>query len=212
MGAEQLGWFYFDGQLRYKDGHGWTERYKPIDGPGALSRASKGTPSGQPKDRPSPGVGEPRRRTSYLVTALCAGLLGLAGGFGLGAGMFSAEGADGLTSWASGQVDHVSSLFSPTTPSTAVPLAKTKQMPAPTGAAKSALLVRDVNAFAPGGPPIATVPPSYDHPSAPDCLKFRDQVRAWSNFQNAHRPIGFSNDLPSSGDLQYLQTACGLAY
>ena len=173
MGADQLGWFYFDGQLRYKDGHGWTDRYKPIEGPGAKAPVSKATPSGDTDPGGSPSAG-PRRRKSQLVPAVCAGLLGIGIGLGIGLGMSGG-------------------LLKP-------------------DARKPASVPRDVNAFARGGPSPATIPASYGHPSHSDCLRLRDQVRAWSAFQNAHRPTGFSTDLPSSGDVQYLHMACGLGY
>ena len=101
-------------------------------------------------------------------------------------------------SLAGDRADQVKAMVSPQPISTSEPLT------APGG--------RDVNAFAPGGPPPATIPLSYDHPSHTACVKFRDQVRAWSDFQNAHRPSGFTNDLPSSGDLQYLHATCNLGY
>ncbi len=217
MGADcQLGWYYFDGQLRYKDGHGWTERYKPIEGPGTMARATKNNTSDDAGAIPSPVTGPTRRRISYLVTAVCAGMLGL--GLGLGGGNLSPDVVHGGVSWASEQVGQVSALFYPKAPSTPTPLTdptakvKTNVTNAQPVAADPSGTRRDVNAFAMGGPAPATVPASYDHPRPSDCLKFRDQLRAWSEFQNAHRPTGFTNHLPSNGDVQYLQAACGLSY
>ena len=212
MGADQLGWFYFNGQLRYKDGHGWTDRYKPIEGPGVKPPASKGKPSDDTCAGQAPSVGEPPRRKPHLVTAVCAGLLGL--GLGLGGSLLKPDVIHGSFSWAGSQVGEVSALFSAKAPSTPVSLAgaKAKVTPDRPVANSTASVPRDVNAFAPGGPFPATMPASYDHPSHSDCLKLRDQVRAWSDFQNAHRPKGFSHDLPSSGDVQYLRKACGLSY
>lgn len=71
---------------------------------------------------------------------------------------------------------------------------------------------RDANGFALGGPPAPTGPANYTHPTHSDCLKNLDQVRAWSTYQNAHRPPGSTNYLPSSGDVQYLSVVCGLSY
>lgn len=31
MGADHPAWYYVDGQLRYKDGAGWTDQYQSID-------------------------------------------------------------------------------------------------------------------------------------------------------------------------------------
>ena len=212
MGADQLGWFYFNGQLRYKDGHGWTDRYKPIEGHGVKPPASKGQPSDDTRAGQAPSVGEPARRKPHLVTAVCAGLLGL--GLGLGGGLLKPDVVHGWFSWAGSQVGEVAGLFSPEAPSTPVPLAdaKAKVTPDRAVAKNTANVPRDVNVFAPGGPSPATMTAGYDHPSHSDCLKLRDQVRAWSDFQNAHRPTGFAPDLPSSGDVQYLREACGLSY
>jgi hypothetical protein len=212
MRADQLGWYYFNGQMRYKDGNGWTERYKPVDGPGATSTRVKVQFADGATAPTPPVVRQPRRRLSLLLTALCAGLLGVA----VGGAVVNPAAMHGWFSWANDQASQVSSLFSPQAPSTQVPLAdpqaQVKAAPAQRVAPTVTGAGRDVNAFAMGGPPPATVPVGYDHPSHPDCLKFRDQVRAWSDFQNAHRPPGFSRDLPSSGDVQYLLTACGLSY
>ena len=79
-------------------------------------------------------------------------------------------------------------------------------------AAVKAPVRRDANGFALGGPPAATSPTNYDSPSNSDCLQFRDELRAWSNYQNEHRPAGSTNDLPSSGEVQYLYIACHLEY
>jgi len=81
-----------------------------------------------------------------------------------------------------------------------------------TAAATPTSVGRDANGFALGGPPAPTGPANYDHPTHSDCLKHLDQVRAWSTYQNAHRPPGSTNYLPSSGDVQYLFVVCGLRY
>lgn len=71
---------------------------------------------------------------------------------------------------------------------------------------------RDANGFALGGPPQAIAPANYDNPSQSDCLQFQNELRAWSNYQNEHRPAGSTNDLPASGDVQYLFVVCHLRY
>jgi len=71
---------------------------------------------------------------------------------------------------------------------------------------------RDANGFALGGPPAPRGPANYEHPSHADCLRHLREVRAWSHYQNAHRPAGSTNYLPSSGDVQYLFVVCGLRY
>jgi len=192
LSVNQLGWYYFNGQLRYRDGLGWTDRYKPIEGPGAPP-PSNSKSSDHADAHASPG-GKQSRRGSYLLAAACAVLLGL----GVSVALHSPDTLHGWVLLASERANQVKALVSSRAPST----------PGPLTAGES----RDVNAFAPGGPPPATVPLRYDHPSHSDCLKFRDEVRAWSDFQNAHRPSGFTNHLPSSGDVQYLHSACGLGY
>ncbi|MEO8519215.1 MAG: hypothetical protein ABI438_08520 [Dermatophilaceae bacterium] len=188
MGVAQLGWFYFDGQLRYKDAHGWTERYKPIDGPRAGTapatektldaKADKSRRSKRPSKQVQPRQA-PRRRVAHLVTVVCAGLLGL----GLGGGWLKPDLVHGNVSWVTVHV----------------------------GQAQKAPAGPSIDAFALGGPAPATVPANYSHPSPAECLKFRDQLRAWSQYQNAHRPTGFVS-LPSASDLQFLTTSCGLSY
>jgi len=81
---------------------------------------------------------------------------------------------------------------------------KVTTTPAPVG--------RDSNGFALGGPPQPSSPANYDHPSHSDCLRFLTELRAWSAYQNQHRPAGSTNDLPSSGEVQYLFVVCGLRY
>ncbi|GAB3487839.1 hypothetical protein [Flexivirga lutea] len=71
---------------------------------------------------------------------------------------------------------------------------------------------RDANGFALGGPPAPTPPANYNNPSHADCLKYLSELRAWSDYQNQHRPAGSTNDLPGSGDVQYLWSACHLNY
>lgn len=90
--------------------------------------------------------------------------------------------------------------------------AKIAALKAATRAAPKMAVGRDSNGFALSGPPAATPPANYSHPSQSDCLKFRRQLRTWSNYQNAHRPAGSTSMLPSSGEVQYLYVVCGLKY
>lgn len=71
---------------------------------------------------------------------------------------------------------------------------------------------RDKNGFALGGPTYPKSPADYTHPTPTECSLFRTQLRAWSDFQNAHRPPGATNGLPFSADVQYLFTVCHLDY
>lgn len=184
MGADQLGWFYFDGQLRYKDANGWTERYKPIEIRGAAA-----PPRGKTLDAKAeaePGSKAPRRRgrsrrrrVTHVLTVVCAGLLGL----GLGGGWLRPDLLHGNVSWVTVHV----------------------------GRAQRAPAGPSIDAFAVGGPSPATVPAIYNRPTHSECVRFRDQLRAWSQYQNAHRPAGYAK-LPSASDLQFLTTTCGLSY
>jgi hypothetical protein len=90
--------------------------------------------------------------------------------------------------------------------------AAAKAASAKAASAKAAPVRRDANGFALGGPPAPTAPANYEHPSQSDCLRFRDQLRAWSDYQNLHRPRGAISNLPSSGEIQYLYAMCGLDY
>ncbi|TWP33009.1 hypothetical protein [Leekyejoonella antrihumi] len=71
-------------------------------------------------------------------------------------------------------------------------------------------IARDANGFALGGPAPAQQPGA--HPSRQDCLTYLAEDRAWSNYQNEHRPVGSTNALPFSADVQYLYTVCHLNY
>lgn len=57
-----------------------------------------------------------------------------------------------------------------------------------------------------------TPPSDYGHPSHAECLSYRSELRAWSNYQNQHRPAGSANNLPMSGEVQYLWMSCRLNY
>jgi hypothetical protein len=89
--------------------------------------------------------------------------------------------------------------------------AKESEAASPT-ASEDGAVRRDANGFALDGPPQAKGPANYNHPSHSDCLRFRDELRAWSNYQNQHRPVGYTNILPSSGEVQYLYMFCHLEY
>ncbi|TWP35196.1 hypothetical protein [Leekyejoonella antrihumi] len=57
---------------------------------------------------------------------------------------------------------------------------------------------RDANGFARGGPPTPTSPSNYNHPSHADCLRFLTELRAWSNYQNLHRPLARPTTSPAA--------------
>lgn len=57
-----------------------------------------------------------------------------------------------------------------------------------------------------------TPPSDYGHPSHAECLSYRSELRARSNYQNQHRPAGSANNLPMSGEVQYLWMSCRLNY
>lgn len=103
MGADTLGWYYFDGQLRYKNAEGWTDEYKPIEGPRAAARPLKSEPTSPANAKSSPDVKRPRRRTSPLVIAVCSASLG----FGLGGGLLNADALHGLVSWTTDKASQI---------------------------------------------------------------------------------------------------------
>lgn len=70
---------------------------------------------------------------------------------------------------------------------------------------------RDANGFAVGGPVAPGGPVNYK-PSRAYCLTYRDQLRAWSTYQNAHRAAGSTTQLPRTSDVQYLYVVCGLKF
>ena len=69
---------------------------------------------------------------------------------------------------------------------------------------------RDANGFAVDGPALPDAP--SEQSSAADCRAYRDQLRAWSNYQNAHRPPGATAGLPMSSQVQNLYLVCNLGY
>jgi len=70
----------------------------------------------------------------------------------------------------------------------------------------------DEHGFALGGPPAPTIPAKKDNPSHSECVKLRNQLHAWSHYQNAYRPADSTDRLPSKGVVRYLSTECGLEY
>jgi hypothetical protein len=110
---------------------------------------------------------------------------------------------------------HAESLTTPSAPPPThkvTPSRIPSKSPAPKVVTTPAPVGRDANGFALGGPPQPSSPANYDHPSHSDCQRFLTQLRAWSTYQNQHRPAGSTNYLPSSGEVQYLFVVCGLRY
>jgi hypothetical protein len=119
MGGEKPGWYYAgNGQLRYHDGDGLTDQYKPIEGPQATTVLLDTEPS-DTRSNKSPDVKKPHRRTSHFVIALCVALLAL----GVGGGLLKAGVLSSWASWASAQAGQGSTVKAPpapTKPATAV--------------------------------------------------------------------------------------------
>jgi len=109
MGEDKAGWYYVDGQLRYKDGAGWTDQYKPIAGPRSTAQAVNNEPTPQAKTNSSRAPKAPRRKTSPLVIAVCAGLLG----FSLGGGLLNADAFHGWVDWATVKASQIHTPISP---------------------------------------------------------------------------------------------------
>lgn len=108
MGVD-TGWFYADGQLRYKDADGWTEQYRAIESQGATAQPVKGNPPTDKAIAKSSTKAKPRRRTSTLAFAVTAGILG----FGLGSGPPNGESSAGWVSWATAKASQISTRISP---------------------------------------------------------------------------------------------------
>jgi hypothetical protein len=70
----------------------------------------------------------------------------------------------------------------------------------------------DEHGFALGGPPAPTIVAKKDNPSHSECVKLRNQMHAWSDYQNAYRPADSTDRLPSKGVVRYLSTECGLKF
>ena len=102
------GWFYIDGQLRYKDDDGWTERYKAIESQGATAKPVKSA-TDKAIAKSSTEAKHPRLRTSTLVIAVAAGLLG----FGLGGGLPNSDTSDGWVSWVTAKASMIPAMISP---------------------------------------------------------------------------------------------------
>ena len=119
MGEDKPGWYYVGtGKLRYNDGDGWTDQYKPIEGP-----RTETTPMvdewSDARLKKSPDKTNPHRRTSPVVIALCVGLLAL----GVGGGLLK---AGPLSAWATEQAGQISALISPPAPTAQAIAAKPK--------------------------------------------------------------------------------------
>ena len=114
MSVDNAGWYYVDGQLRYKDDDGWTERYRAVESQGATARPLNSEPTDKATDSSSTHPKEPRRRTSSVAIAVAAGLLG----FGLGSGLPNGEALDGWVSWATQKVGEISAFITPPPPAT----------------------------------------------------------------------------------------------
>lgn len=115
MSVDSPGWYYTDGQLRYKDDAGWTERYKAVAGPRATNTPVDSEPTDNGSANSAPDAKQPRRRTSRLAIAVCAGLLG----FGVGSGPPNGDSLDGWVSWATwatAKASQISATFSPPVP------------------------------------------------------------------------------------------------
>ncbi len=210
MGSDTPGWFYASGQLRYRDSDGWTDQYKPIVERRAAAKPASGETTDQAKASPSPDAKRSRRRThrrrtSPVLIAMLSGLVG----FGLGGGLLNADAFRGWADWASQKASETYAMVSPQTPPAKAKAAATSPQPV---AAKTAPVRRDAKGFVVGGPAAAKRPADDENPSQSDCRKYLDQVRAWSDYQNAHRPAGSASLLPSSSDKQYLATVCGLTF
>ena len=109
MGQDPPGWYYVgNGQLRYKFGDFWTDQYKTI---GHSERAVP-TASIESLDpvpaRTSPIARMPHSRTPRVLTAVCAGLLGLT----VGGGLLKPDVRHQWVSWATAQASQLSALIS----------------------------------------------------------------------------------------------------
>lgn len=98
-----------------------------------------------------------------------------------------------------------------TTPATSRPAAGCQTYPGPVGdLVIDPCARRDANGFAVDGPALPDAP--SEQSSAAECRAYRDQLRAWSNYQNAHRPPGATAGLPMSSQVQNLYLVCNLGY
>jgi hypothetical protein len=137
MGAREPMWYYVgEGQLRYKDGDGWTDQYKTIDEPEAAAQPASTESLDPSHAHTSSDVGRHRRGPSHLRMAIFAALLGL----GVVGGLLEPDAVQGLVARATNLTSHNSAPTSPTSPST----------PAVSGAAKVKAKAR---------PPLRVTPP-----------------------------------------------------
>jgi len=100
MREAESGWYYVGhGQLRYKDGHGWTDRYQDLDKDGGHpprhSAPVGPDDDGQPAAKGSPRGRIPRRHATIRVVVL-TGLIGLA----VTGGVLKPDVPQGWVSWA----------------------------------------------------------------------------------------------------------------
>ena len=115
MGQDPPGWYYVgNGQLRYKFGDFWTDQYKTIGHseqavPTASIESSDPVPT-----HTVPTMRLPHLRTPRLITAVCAGLLGL----GVGGGLLTPDVRHEWASWAVAQASQLSALISGQAPLT----------------------------------------------------------------------------------------------
>ena len=115
MGQDPPGWYYVgNGQLRYKFGDFWTDQYKTIGhseqaDPTASIESSDPVPT-----HTVPTMRLPHLRTPRLITAVCAGLLGL----GVGGGLLTPDVRHEWASWAVAQASQLSALISGQAPLT----------------------------------------------------------------------------------------------
>jgi len=109
MGQDPPGWYYVgNGQLRYKFGDFWTDQYKTIDhSERAVPTASIESLDPVPAHT-SPIARLPHSRTPRVLTAVCAGLLGLS----VGGGLLKPDVRHQWVSWATAQARQLSALIS----------------------------------------------------------------------------------------------------
>ncbi len=112
MDVDNTGWYYTNGQLRYKDEDGWTERYKAVAGPRATKAPADSEPTDNGIANSVPDAKLPRRRTLRLAIAVCAGLLG----FGVGNDPPNGDSSDGWVAWATAKATQISAMISAPVP------------------------------------------------------------------------------------------------
>lgn len=172
MGEDKPGWYYVGtGQLRYHDGDGWTDQYKPIEGPKTSSVPVINESSDAARSNKSPDVKKPHRRTSPIVIALCAGLVGL----GVGVGLLNSNVLTSWASWASERAGQGSALETPppTSQAAAVKPKVKPKVPAKVGPPKAIA-------------PKAIANPAPTHASAPKASPATRAPAAIDDFDKAY--------------------------